>query len=296
MNNDPDTSTGQNPQKEPSKTEDIEISKNDFVDRFVEYLHKILSISNIARFFVALGVLILIFLGYFLYFGVFGLNFNSKRGVLHLSAVFLLIFYGVVFCASIIYRGRLRKIHSDQYSRYKKQQESLIPKLFSSGFLPIASILLVLAVQITVIPNNETVSSKDSSNEKTASNESANTSNSNTGSDSRDIHIPYIIAFTFATSAILLMIGMELSYSAQKHQKGHRWSVLVTTSLILDFVSYLILIVGFQAPATSSSVDNLKAFYVFILGAGSLGSSFFTVTQARTTDEVLGSNIADGDA
>ena len=278
MNNEPHTNAGQNPQIEPSETENI----------------RILKISNVAKFFLILSIFAT---GYLLYSGAYlsPANFNNRSGVLYLSTVVLVILYGIVLLASYIYKIQLQRKHSDQYSQYREQTPQ-IPKLFAVWVLPIASILLVLAAQITVIPKEEPKFNVAVATSEKTSQTGHKVLDSIMVSDNRGTDIPYLIAFTFATAAILLMIGMELSYSAQKHQKGHRWLVLVTTSLILDFASYFILIAGFQSPVLGGRVDEVRALYVFLLGAGSLISSYFTITQARITDEVLDLNMVNGDA
>lgn len=282
MNSEPSTNAGQNPQIEPSETEKIRIRK----------------ISYVASFILTLSIFATV---YSLYFGAYlsPANFNNRSGVLYLSTVVLVILYGIVLLASYIYKIQLQRKHSDQYSQYREQTPQ-IPKLFAVWVLPIASILLVLAAQITVIPKedskpNEAVATSEMTSQTDKKVLDLNTV-LNTVSDNQGTDIPYVMAFTFATAAILLMIGMELSYSAQRHQKGHRWLVLVTTSLILDFASYFILIAGFQAPVLGGRADEVRALYAFLLGAGSLISSYFTITQARITDEVLDLNMVNGDA
>lgn len=198
------------------------------------------------------------------------LTIRSTPGVLLVFTLFLSLLYASILYASIVYRWQLIALHRVGFGRYlEKEMDHKTPKLFSVWVLPIISILLVLAAQIIAfhVQGGGTASSGDSS---------------------PDNNIPYMLAFTFATSVVLLMIGMELSYMAQDHSNNNRWIVLVTASLILDFISYFVLVVGLGKPDLAApSVGSAKAIFTFLLGAASLVSSYFTIAQARMWDEVL---------
>ena len=257
--------------------------KNQIGERLTEFGQKILSIRNIGILFFAL---LLIAIGYFMYSVKYfsHLNLSERSGILYLSTVVLVILYITVFVASYIYRMQLMQKYEEEYTNHRKRTQQ-IPKLFSVWILPIISILLVLAAQIATVPEKPVQSDVIVSEQLLSSAPSTESSQSST----TEVHIPYLLAFTVATSLILLMIGMELSYCAQEHPSEHRWFVLIIASMILDFVSYFILMVGLEAPRTGVYVHEMKAIYTFILGIASLMSSYFTITQARITDEVLNS-------
>ena len=101
----------------------------------------------------------------------------------------------------------------------------------------------------------------------------------------------YLLAFVFSTSVVLLMIGTEMAYIAQSHHEGHRWLVIVTASLFVDFLSYFLLTNGLRAPLSNepSVVPGLTNLFTFLLGLFSGVSSYYTITKARMADEVLGS-------
>lgn len=76
-------------------------------------------------------------------------------------------------------------------------------------------------------------------------------------------------------------------YVSQSYHGGHRWIVLVTASLFVDFLSYFLLISGFRAPSFNepSVVPITKIAFVFLLGLFSVISSYYTITRARMADE-----------
>ena len=99
----------------------------------------------------------------------------------------------------------------------------------------------------------------------------------------------YLLVFAFSTSVVLLMIGTEMAYIAQSHHGDHRWLVIVTASLFVDFLSYFLLINGLRAPLPNepSVVPVAKNTFTFLLGLFSGVSSYYTITRARMADEVL---------
>ena len=282
----------------------------------VAVLDTVLSIQNLLYLGIVVGLVIVGAVGYVFYQsdGSTNLSFYSKPGIIYVFSFFLSLLYVAIFVASAIYTKQLRKQYKDAFERHRQRAERhRTPKLFAVWILPIISIVLVVAAQINTVESPpfeptgpastaQTLSPADvqtgpgSPEEPTAADAaSASTAEasdrSSTPPDYVLYYIPYMLAFTFSTAAVLLMIGMELSYSAQEHQGDHRWLVLVTASLILDFISYFVLIVGLQEPqppTAESSIGAAKVVYTALLGAASLASSYFTIAQARTTDEVLG--------
>lgn len=240
------------------------------LEGFARFVSTRLTIRSIAKLFVSLFIIVgLTILYYREYFSVF--SFKTRTEALYLSTVVLVLFYAAIIIASYWYSLVLRQQHETEYVQYRERIDR-IPKLLGTWFLPLASILLVLGTQVASIPSQDNVALGQ---------------------------IHYFLAFNAARLAILLMIGMELSYTAQEHYGNHRWPVLITASLVLDFVSYTLMIIGLKEPtfdaptgsavALASAVESEKAFYVAVLGLASLCSSYFTIVKARETDEVLGS-------
>ena len=265
----------------------------------LKVLDRILQYKNIAIFSGLLAVVVL--LGFFLYGKDYfdNLGTTSRQEVLFLSTFVLVVLYGIVFTFSFIYRFLLRAKYDKAFAMYHPRIHQ-IPKVFSVWILPIISILLVIAAQIVTLPTDSTPEAETTRKEVVASSqddmvsaqsdpvpEQTRAQQDDESDSSNDHKIRYSLSFTISVTLILLMIGMELSYMAQEHRREHKWAVLVLTSLILDFVSYLILIVGLKAPSTHDNVHEMMALYTLFLGCASAFSSFFTVTQARISDEVL---------
>ena len=246
--------------------------------------------------------------------GVTELSIYGRPGILYVFSFFLSLLYVAIFVASAIYTRQLRRQYKDEFERHRQRAERhRTPKFFAVWILPIISIVLVVAAQITTVesplfepagpagvaqplpPTDSQAEPEGAENPAMAGAPSeltlAAAARSSTPPDHHLYYIPYMLAFTFATAAVLLMIGMELSYSAQEHQGDHRWLVLVTASLILDFIAYFVLIVGLQEPqptAAESTIGAAKVVYTALLGISSLASSYFTIAQTRTADEALG--------
>lgn len=200
-------------------------------------------------------------------FGFAGsLTLASRSGIVNLSTISLFVLYALVLSVSVIYKYQVKHKYREVYDADNKVSKENLRRMtgnFATLFLPFVSILLVLSAQIIVLPTDVTQES-----------------NSN---------LPYILSFYFSSSVILLMIGMEVSYSVQEHSEGHHWPVLVMASLILDFISYFVIVVGHERPGMSiNEIPPEKVLFTFLLGLGSLISSYYTVTQARITDEILG--------
>lgn len=234
------------------------------LDRLAAWADWVLSVRNLAILAILLSIITIvsIILAFSESEVLVSLNINERSGVLYLFSVVLSLLFGFVFIASFVYRIQLIDQHQDSYLRHQsKAKKHRTPKFFSVWILPLISIFLVVTAKI-VAPADH-------------------------------MNFPYMIAFTFATSVIVLMIGMELSYLAQDHSGDHRWLVLITASLILDFVSFFVLVVGVDGSygsATASTTDldaNAKVFYTFMLGTASMVSSYFTIVQARMWDEAL---------
>ena len=124
-----------------------------------------------------------------------------------------------IFIVSFSYRHQLGEKFAAEFGDYNDHSDP-IPKKMSVWILPIISLLIVLVSQVTMLQ------------------EGAN-------------RIFSDLSFGVSTAFIMLMIGMELAYHAQEHSAGHGWLRLVTVSLILDFASYFILIVGLKPPKES---------------------------------------------
>ena len=280
-------------------TEQVNVS-SETLDRIMAIAYQMLSIRNIAILAVILALVGISALVYSSKYTNY-IGFSSRQEILYLSAVVLIMLYGILFVFSAIYTMSLRGKFKTEYELHRKRIQG-IPKTFSVWVLPIISILLVMVAQVSTIPPSDNKHSVDQSVEIEApSNNQANdqvgrSGNVDASSAQRDVSpasddndISYRLAFALAVSLMLLMIGMELSYLSQEHQPEHRWSVLVLASLILDFASYFILIAGFSAPDLSRPIHEMKSTFTFTLGVASLISSYFAITQARITDEVLGS-------
>ena len=320
--------------------------------RLEQFARTVLSIGNTAAMVFALLALVIFVALYSVdYFSFFRLH--DETDVLYLATFGLAILYAIVFGASYLYQQHLKKKHARQFRNYRRRIDT-IPKAFSVWILPVISIVLVFAVQVTNLslntaeqtPSGQTPSEQALSEqapseqapseqalpeqapaeqalseqappeqtpaEQTPADQLAMTADDDGagapaeaaepagdapgrgGNDSTsDAKAPmnskmlYRLSFTIATALILLMIGMELSYAAQEHQEGHRWIVLIMTSLILDFASYLMLFIGLAPSRLAANVGSIAPLYVLTLGAASLFSSYFTVTQARITDEFL---------
>lgn len=269
----------------PRENHDQGRDERPLLGNLLKDLDRILQYKYIA---ILLGLLAVgVFLVFFLYGKDYfdNLGTTSRQEVLFLSTFVLVVLYGIVFTLSFIYRLLLRAKYEEAFASYNPKIHQ-IPRVFSVWILPIISILLVIAAQIVTLPTDSTpevatAQQSDAVAEQTHAQQDDE-------SDSSNHHkIRYSLSFTISVTLILLMIGMELSYMAQEHRREHKWAVLVLTSLILDFVSYLILIVGLKPPWMHDDVHEMMAFYTLVLGGASAFSSFFTVTQARISDEVL---------
>ena len=228
---------------------------------------RVLSLRNIALLFIFLGLITLSGFVYLSYSN--SLTLASRSGVVYLSTISLFILYALVLSVSVIHKYQVRHKFRENYDEHNKFSKEILRRMtdiFATLFLPFVSILLVLSTQIIKLPTDGT-------------------------SVVPEIYenLPYMLSFYFSSSVILLMIGMEVSYSVQEHSEGHQWPVLVMASLILDFISYFIIVVGYERPQTGDNViPGEKVLFTFLLGTGSLISSYYTVTQARITDEILG--------
>lgn len=245
--------------------------RNRPLDRLVRFVAMIASPRSLPILYamlaivVTLAVLVVFRILYgWGYFSTLGLK--TPPEALYLSTVVLVLFYGAIFVASCLYRYQLRKQYKAEHAQYRIHTDG-IPKILATWFLPLASILLVLSTQVASIQNMPM--------------------------DTPDLR--YTLTFNATRSIILLMVGMELSYFVQEHHGAHRWWVLITASLLLDFVSYIIMIVGLgdlnllkNRIQGERSDKNLEALYMAVLGFASLWSSYFTIVQARQADEVFG--------
>lgn len=236
--------------------------------RLREFMEKLLSIRNIKSIAIACVIFALLAVSWFVVTqndtSWEFLSFQSKRNTVHNGAVLLTIGYCIILFCSYLYRSNLaEEIYKNEYENYDKiikEKGQSIPKFLSVYILPIISIVLVLVTHATMSEH-----------------------------DGQDM--TYFLSHTFATSIVLLMIGIELAYAAQEHQREHRWIVLVTVSLVLDFVSYVLLIsVKIPGPNGDGMAGDGMAGYVFLLGLLSAVSSYYTVAQARRTDEILASS------
>ena len=282
------------------KNAEQENMSSETLGRIMGIAYQMLSIRNMAILAVILALVGISALVYSSKYTNY-IGFTNRQEILYLSAVVLIVLYGILFVFSAIYTMSLRRKFKNKYELNRKRIQG-VPKIFSVWVLPIISILLVMVAQVSTIPRPDSKRSVDQGVEIEAPSDSqANVQAGASGNvdapsvqtDARrasdDNDISYRLAFALAVSLMLLMIGMELSYLSQEHQPEHRWSVLVLASLILDFASYFILIVGFSAPDQAGSIHEMKSTFTFTLGVASLVSSYFAITQARITDEVLGS-------
>lgn len=300
---DKETSTAENTAAEDTSAE-TDVLPNGNESRLITYVDLILSMKNL----VICGVIVVFFavaltLYALINAGVLHIT-DRPRALFAFTSVLILLYSSVLF-ASIWYRINLREVHADIFESHKKRAAaSAVPRFFSVYILPVISIALVVAAQVATL---------DKSSDQTANNLSVTIQSPSPLSETKDEggkpnvgqasrtpssapsqaklakeknYIPYMLAFTFSTSAVLLMIGMELAYTAQEHP-GHSWSVLVTASLILDFISYLILVVGLEKPGKTVEIEIIQIWFTFLLGLASLVSSYYTIAQARMTDEVL---------
>lgn len=234
------------------------------------------------------------------------LDFRAKMTFVYLTTLVLILAYFAILFLSISYKKEIRNHSGEKFETYESQVND-IPKKISVWVLPVISLLIVLVSQVSML---------------------LDTSKWNFSH----------LSFAISTSFILLMIGMELAYHAQEHSEEHGWLKLVTVSLILDFASYFIIIVGLAPPKDyrtspedvpgSSGLDPglstvpdinpsdpnapvilvplvddangtvgilfsilkpefLSPAFAFVLALTSLTSSYYTVTQARITDEVF---------
>ena len=253
-----------------------------------------LSLPNIALLFVVLGLIV--FVGVLYSVSDSGsLTFTSKSGIVYLSTVFLLILYTIVLGASVVYRYQVMYKYKEEFDEEKKMSRSDLRRLtsiFAIFFLPFVSILLVITAQIISVDNTAKNNASNPSNTERAepSSPAVQSSGKSESADSKkNEDLPYRLAFYFSSSVIVLLIGMEVSYSVQEHSEGHQWPVLVMASLILDFISYFLIVAGHQRPG-AVEIPNIteKACFTFLLGLGSMISSYYTVAYARITDETLG--------
>ena len=167
----------------------------------------------------------------FFFVGPFFLDGNiysperSRRLYLIYLFVFgLTVLYFGVWFASYVYMTRLKEFHATEYQLFHNEMHK-IPRFFSTWILPVISILLVVVTQLVVLtsdPVSSTIQIGDLA-----------------FTTFKDV---YSLVYTFSVAAVLIMVGMELSYYAQRHAVEHQWLVLVTVSLILDFVAYIILV------------------------------------------------------
>ena len=210
---------------------------------------------------VVVAVLLLVL--YILFFSNFVsvLGLGTRVEAIFSSTAVLIVFYVVILIVSYSYKGQLEAAHEVAYSQHYAATDS-IPRNFAKWILPVASILVVLLAQVIAVPEAESAT------------------------------VRYELAFATARALILLMIGMELSYFLQEHAPESRWPILVTASLILDFVSYFLLTAGHGAePAANDEAVLTRALYVFLLGVASFLSSYYTVVQGRIADDVLGGDL-----
>ena len=168
-------------------------------------------------------------------------HFDKTDNMIYLFTGVLVVAYFVVLLASFLYADHLSKKYNIKYNEYKERhKEHNIPRIFTRWILPVISILLVLVSQVVVLSNSGSAQSSSSivvEGEAEIQTDGIETQG----------HNLYSLIFVMSTALVLLMIGMELAYTAQERQEGHRWLALVTVSLILDFVSYILLISGFEA-------------------------------------------------
>ena len=196
------------------------------------------------------------------------LSLRTKPGAIYTSTAVLVVFYGIILVASYAYKVQLEGLYKAAYEQHNTVIHA-IPRHFAKWVLPIASILLVLVAQVITIPD----------------------------SPDNTVVVSYEIAFVTARSLILLMIGMELAYFVQERAPGNRWPVLVTVSLILDFVSYFLLVAGHgPTSAVDAAAVSPRTLFVFLLGVSSFVSSYYTITQGRIADDVLRSEYQRGDS
>ena len=230
-----------------------------------------------------LFLLVFFFIGpFFLGDNIYSPDQSRRMFLIYLFVFGLTVLYFGVWFASYIYMMRLKEVHEAAYKRFQNEMHS-VPRFFSTWILPIISILLVVVTQLVLLafdPIPIEIEIGDA-----------------TFSTYRDI---YSLVYTFSVSAVLIMIGMELSYYAQRHPAEHRWSVLVTVSMILDFVAYIILVLCLNdliihvhpnEPSLEVPVSLQTVTFALMLGLASLGSSYFTITQARIWNEIIASTV-----
>ncbi len=214
----------------------------------------------------AAGFLVLCVIGLVVYLSFFSdvllvLGLGTKAEAIYSTTAVLIVFYGVILVKSYSYKQQLESDYEEVYSQYYSTMDS-VPRSFAKWILPAASILLVLSAQVITAPEAETVA------------------------------VRYELSFAATRALILLMIGMELSFFLQEHAPKSRWPVLVTASLILDFVSYFLLTAGHgPTPMEDGEAASTRALYVIFLGLASFLSSYYTITQGRTADEILGREL-----
>lgn len=191
---------------------------------------------------------------------------TTPLGLLYLFTLVLVIAYGLVLTGSALYNKRLRSEFPRKYRLHNKRL-TRVPRFFAGWFLPCISIFLILAGEVVFI---QTVPKSESGS------------------------VLYDFIITLSRAIILIMVGMELQYTAQEHWTESRWQVLITVSLVLDFVSFFLLTAAYASMGASTAINNVDVtpsvyalLFALLLGLASLVSSYYTVTQARHADEAL---------
>ena len=266
------------PEPEPAQSPD-EVG---LLRRLLDGVTEAFSVKNILGFFAVIALLILGLNPQILWEFIRNAIVGTPQHTLFFTTSILILAYAAMFLVSWSYQGVLRRQNAEAFRAYTSFLDR-IPKRLSTYVFPLASIVLVMAVQVVSLQEGAI----------------------------RGTELGYSLAHNFTRVILLVMIGMELAYSAQEHYGDHRWWVLVTVSLLLDFVSYIILIAAVSPPdlspvpaptaaatavpaptpaptATATAVPlTFQVWFIFFLGFASLISSYFTITRARIADEVL---------